>query len=36
MYVEICPNCGNFLFTIENILDGIKEDDDRVMEVRFK
>ena len=36
MYLEICPKCGKFLFAIENILEGIKEDDDRVIEVGFK
>ena len=36
MYVEICPNCGNFLLAIENILEGIKKDDDRVIKVMFK
>ena len=36
MYVEKCPNCEKFLFAIENILEGIKEDDDRVIEVGFK
>ena len=32
MYVEKCPKCSNFLFAIENVLEGIKEDDERVTE----
>ena len=31
-----CPNCGKFVFAIENILECIKEDDPRIREIRFK
>lgn len=31
-----CPNCGEFVFAIENILEGLKEDDERILKIGFK
>ncbi len=36
MYSEQCPSCRKLLFAIENVLEGVKEDDERIIEVDFK
>ena len=36
LHLEYCPNCSKYLYAIENVLEGIKEDDDRIIEVGYK
>ncbi len=36
MYVAICPECRGFLYAIENFLEGVREDDDRVARIGFE